>query len=118
MKIGIPKRIFEGVSTVCAGAWLALMLDETANQVYRPTARLPPVSFRPTRTDDRLPNQTISLRNPTATSAGATPLNAETVHPILAGRRALVVGIANEHSIGYGCAKAFGEIGAEIAITY
>ena len=45
-------------------------------------------------------------------------MNAETVHPILAGRRALVVGIANEHSIGYGCAKAFREIGAEIAITH
>ena len=45
-------------------------------------------------------------------------MNAETVHPILAGRRALVVGVANEHSIGYGCAKAFHEVGAEIAITY
>lgn len=39
-------------------------------------------------------------------------------HPILAGRRALVVGVANEHSIAYGCAKAFREIGAELAITY
>ena len=37
---------------------------------------------------------------------------------ILAGRRALVVGIANEHSIAYGCAKAFREFGAEVAITY
>ncbi len=40
------------------------------------------------------------------------------LHPILAGRRALVVGIANEHSIAYGCAKAFRAIGAEVAITY
>lgn len=38
--------------------------------------------------------------------------------PILAGRRALVVGIANEHSIAYGCAKAFHETGAELALTY
>src|SRR5258708_32666134 len=40
------------------------------------------------------------------------------LHPILAGRRALVVGIANEHSIAYGCAKAFRAIGADVAITY
>ncbi|MFY9643406.1 MAG: enoyl-ACP reductase FabI [Rhodomicrobium sp.] len=36
----------------------------------------------------------------------------------LAGKKALVVGIANEHSIAYGCAKAFREQGAEIAVTY
>jgi enoyl-[acyl-carrier protein] reductase I len=33
-------------------------------------------------------------------------------------KRGLVVGIANEHSIAYGCAKAFHEAGAELAITY
>jgi enoyl-[acyl-carrier protein] reductase I len=38
--------------------------------------------------------------------------------PALRGRKALVVGIANEHSIAYGCAKAFRELGAELAITY
>ena len=37
---------------------------------------------------------------------------------VLEGRRALVVGIANEHSIAYGCARAFRELGAELAITY
>jgi len=42
----------------------------------------------------------------------------EPLHPILDGRRALVVGIANEQSIAYGCAKAFRELGAELAITY
>ncbi len=36
----------------------------------------------------------------------------------LAGKKALVVGIANEHSIAYGCARAFREFGAELAITY
>jgi enoyl-[acyl-carrier protein] reductase I len=42
-----------------------------------------------------------------------------TVHrPVLQGQRALVVGIANEHSIAYGCARAFRELGAELAITY
>jgi enoyl-[acyl-carrier protein] reductase I len=39
-------------------------------------------------------------------------------NPVLAGKRALVVGIANEHSIAYGCANAFRSLGAELAITY
>jgi enoyl-[acyl-carrier protein] reductase I len=38
--------------------------------------------------------------------------------PVLAGKKALVVGIANEHSIAYGCANAFHSLGAELAITY
>jgi len=38
--------------------------------------------------------------------------------PVLKDRKALVVGIANEHSIAYGCAKAFRELGADLALTY
>ena len=38
--------------------------------------------------------------------------------PALKGAKALIVGIANEHSIAYGCAKAFREFGADLAITY
>ena len=41
-----------------------------------------------------------------------------TEDPILQGKKALVVGIANEHSIAYGCARAFCEVGADLAITY
>ena len=37
---------------------------------------------------------------------------------LLAGKRGLVVGIANEHSIAYGCANAFRAAGAELAITF
>ena len=36
----------------------------------------------------------------------------------LKGKRGLVVGIANESSIAYGCAQAFRAAGAELAITY
>ncbi|MBN3786675.1 enoyl-ACP reductase FabI [Burkholderia sp. Ac-20353] len=36
----------------------------------------------------------------------------------LAGHKVLIAGIANEHSIAYGCARAFRELGAELAITY
>lgn len=39
-------------------------------------------------------------------------------HPPLKGKKALIVGIANDQSIAYGCAKAFHELGAELAITY
>jgi enoyl-[acyl-carrier protein] reductase I len=43
----------------------------------------------------------------------------QTAHrPVLLGQRALVAGIANEHSIAYGCARAFRELGAEVAVTY
>jgi enoyl-[acyl-carrier protein] reductase I len=38
--------------------------------------------------------------------------------PPLLGRKALVVGIANEYSIAFGCARAFRKLGAELAITY
>ena len=42
----------------------------------------------------------------------------ELPRPILKGARALVVGIANDSSIAYGCAKAFSTLGADLAITY
>ena len=38
--------------------------------------------------------------------------------PLLKNAKVLVAGIANEHSIAYGCAKAFHELGADLAITY
>jgi len=38
--------------------------------------------------------------------------------PVLKGAKALVVGVANEQSIAWGCAQAFGELGADIALTY
>ena len=38
--------------------------------------------------------------------------------PALAGRKALVVGVANEYSIAYGCASALRKLGADLALTY
>jgi len=38
--------------------------------------------------------------------------------PLLKGRMALVTGIANDQSIAWGCAKAFRQLGADLAITY
>jgi enoyl-[acyl-carrier protein] reductase I len=45
-------------------------------------------------------------------------MTVEVPRPVLKGRKALVVGIANEYSIAYGCAKAFREVEADVAITY
>ena len=42
----------------------------------------------------------------------------EPIRPILSGAKAMVVGIANDQSIAYGCAKAFRTVGAELAVTW
>ena len=36
----------------------------------------------------------------------------------LSGKKGLVLGVANEHSIAYGCARAFRALGADVALTY
>jgi enoyl-[acyl-carrier protein] reductase I len=38
--------------------------------------------------------------------------------PLLEGKQGLIVGVANENSIAWGCAKAFYALGAETALTY
>jgi enoyl-[acyl-carrier protein] reductase I len=40
------------------------------------------------------------------------------LRPVLAGQKALVIGIANEDSIAYGCAKAFRSVGADLAVSW
>src|SRR5215510_73345 len=37
---------------------------------------------------------------------------------LLEGKKGLIIGIANEHSIAWGCAKAFRALGADLAFTY
>ncbi len=36
----------------------------------------------------------------------------------LKSKKALVIGVANHHSIAWGCAKAFKQQGADLALTY
>ena len=51
------------------------------------------------------------------TAANRVP--AELIHSsILNGQKALIVGIANDRSIAWGCAQAMHRAGAEIAMTY
>ncbi len=42
----------------------------------------------------------------------------DAIRPVLSGKKALVVGVANDQSIAYGCARAFRNAGAEVAITW
>jgi enoyl-[acyl-carrier-protein] reductase (NADH) len=49
--------------------------------------------------------------------AEAEPLEVR-LPPVLTGKKALVVGVANEHSIAWGCTQAMQCAGAEIALTY
>ena len=38
--------------------------------------------------------------------------------PLMAGKRGLVMGIANDHSLAYGIARAVAGQGASLAVTY
>ena len=44
--------------------------------------------------------------------------HSQLVSSVLAGRKGLIVGIANENSIAYGCARVFRDLGAELAVTW
>ena len=46
------------------------------------------------------------------------PVSDGNIRQVLAGQKALVIGIANDQSIAYGCAKAFHTVGADLAITW
>jgi enoyl-[acyl-carrier protein] reductase I len=45
-------------------------------------------------------------------------MNETNLRPVLAGQKALVIGVANDDSIAYGCAKAFRAVGAELAVSW
>jgi enoyl-[acyl-carrier protein] reductase I len=58
-------------------------------------------------------NNSLKIENKEKTLA-IPPVKAK----LLEGKRGLIVGIANENSIAWGCAKAFRAFGAELAVTY
>ena len=103
-------------------AWLGVELDEAANEsgagkissAGEPRRRVGHPDQR--GTDDRAPYG--GHPRPAPYGARSCRMTVEVPNPPLKGRKALVVGVANEHSIAYGCAKAFRELGAELAITY
>src|SRR5436190_6952182 len=60
-----------------------------------------------------LKGEPIKLSAPTR-----APLIPAAKAKLLQGKRGLIVGIANEQSIAWGCARAFRALGADLAITY
>ena len=48
----------------------------------------------------------------------AAPMLPAVKAKLLEGKKGLIVGIANDKSIAWGCAKAFRAFGAEVAVTY
>jgi enoyl-[acyl-carrier protein] reductase I len=56
--------------------------------------------------------------NKTAVKPEAAPSIPTAKAALLAGKVGLIVGIANDQSIAWGCARAFRAFGAELAITY
>ena len=114
--------------------WLGVELDEAANaagaaRVSAPGSRVERVAHRhQRRTDDRqrdpsaphgLSCRRTRTRRERPDLKGEQTMDALNVATkVLAGRKALVIGVANEHSIAWGCAKAFHELGAEVALTY
>src|SRR5438067_5257047 len=49
---------------------------------------------------------------------GKKPMLLAAKAKLIEGKRGLIVGIANEQSIAWGCAKAFRALGAELAVTF
>jgi enoyl-[acyl-carrier protein] reductase I len=42
----------------------------------------------------------------------------DSIRNIVSGNKGLIVGVANDHSIAYGCASVLKQLGADLAITY
>jgi enoyl-[acyl-carrier protein] reductase I len=59
--------------------------------------------------------QEQALDSPTKRSSSMIPV---VKAKLLEGKKGLIVGIANDQSIAWGCAKAFRAFGAELAVTY
>ena len=51
-------------------------------------------------------------------SPAASPTIPAVKAKLLEGKRGLIIGIANDQSIAWGCARAFRAFGAEVAVTY
>ena len=60
----------------------------------------------------------MSVARPNRSASEKLPVIPAVKAKLLEGKRGLIVGIANDHSIAWGCAKAFRAFGAELAVTY
>src|SRR4030095_6359369 len=60
----------------------------------------------------------LDLKNTNANEKRRSPMIPAVKARLLEGKKGLIVGIANENSIAWGCAKAFRALGSELAVTY
>src|SRR4249919_2906000 len=72
-------------------------------------------SHHATTVDATVTQHVGNIMNTSSSSTTAIPVAKA---PLLEGKQGLIVGIANDQSIAWGCAKAFRALGAELAITY
>ena len=105
--------------------WLGVALDPKANASHAPLisrhdSRVA-VYVAPTDEELMIARHTLAL----LADRRAAPSNERWLHmipvakaPLLEGKRGLIVGIANDQSIAWGCAKAFRALGAQLAVTY
>ena len=109
-------------------AWLGVALDPAANARHAQRdlpARQPHPGLR--HTDRRGADDCAAYPVAIDEEAIAQPETRECVMNIpvfpetkvaLKGKKGLIVGIANDQSIAWGCAKAFRALGADLAVTY
>ena len=109
-------------------AWLGVALDPTENaqhaaKISRSDSRIP-VYVVPTDEELMIAQHTLALlmngqssKPETRESVMNIPVFPET-KVALKGKKGLIVGIANDQSIAWGCAKAFRALGADLAVTY
>ena len=108
-------------------AWLGVSLDADANAktralISRPESRVA-VYVLPTDEELMIARHTWSLLSQSQQVLQNTRGCHDNIPSIrkpsaLKGRKGLIVGIANEQSIAWGCAKAFRALGADLAVTY
>ncbi len=92
---------------------------------YRGAESRIPVYIVPTDEELMIAQHTLSLLWSLHSSSGFKTRESVMTIPefpetkvALKGRKGLIVGIANDQSIAWGCAKAFRALGAELAVTY
>ena len=104
--IGPYRRTRSGNSPTCrscASGWT------TSNSI--PCCRIPSASAAPTR---RWCSHVTRAEKNKGNGAGDNAMTAG----LMSGKRGLVMGVANDHSIAWGIARQLAEAGAELAFTY
>ena len=70
------------------------------------------------RTIKKIADHYVDTHMTKTEAKNASPVLPTAKAKLLEGKRGLIVGIANENSIDWGCAKSFRALGAEVAVTY